>query len=86
MSLFSTGRTTGIVLELGEGVTHAVPIFEGMSKLRGRVITNRPSLVGFALTHAILRLPLVFFAHRSSTHHFALYIRVTRLVVTLPDI
>ena len=41
LSLFSTGRTTGIVLEAGEGVITAVPIYEG-----------------FALKHAVLRLPL----------------------------
>lgn len=29
MSLFSTGRTRGLVVESGEGVTHAVPVFEG---------------------------------------------------------
>lgn len=41
LSLFSTGRTTGIILEAGEGVITAVPVYEG-----------------FALKHAILRLPL----------------------------
>jgi len=31
MSLFSTGRTRGLVVESGEGVTHAVPVFEGFA-------------------------------------------------------
>ena len=29
LSLFSTGKTSGLVVEIGEGVSYTVPVFEG---------------------------------------------------------
>lgn len=48
LSLYSNGRTTGCVIDSGDGVTHAVPVFEGFSiphavcknLIAGRAITS----------------------------------------------
>jgi len=48
MSLYSAGRTTGLVVDAGDGVSHTVPVFEGFSlphavekmEIAGRVLTQ----------------------------------------------
>lgn len=53
MSLFSTGRTTGVVLEVGEGVTYTVPVFEGFSLKHA---TLRLPLAGIDVTRYLMEI------------------------------
>jgi actin-related protein len=53
LSFYSSGRTTGVVLDCGHGVTNVVPIFEG-SPLNKAI--HSMNIAGNELTHFLLKL------------------------------
>lgn len=53
LSLYATGKTTGLVLDSGDGVTHAMPVFEGYAVPHA---VQRSNVAGRDVTEHLVRL------------------------------
>ena len=58
LSFYASGRSVGVVLESGDGVSHIVPVYQGNIHFLLFLCTNISKIKGYAISRAINRLDL----------------------------
>lgn len=82
LSLYSSGRTTGLVIDSGDAVTHAVPVYDGYSINH---CIDRLNLGGRDITEYLQRILLErgYNFSTSSEHHFIREVKEGRAYLSM---
>ncbi|KAF8821162.1 actin-related protein ARP1 [Cardiosporidium cionae] len=81
LSLYSSGRTTGVVLDSGDGVTHVVPIYSGFSSSHA---VTRSDVAGRDITYylSLLLRKAGYIFHTSAEMEIVKYIKETACYIS----